>query len=158
MSEPRMYDCRGLHPLRKPCVCGHEIGRITHANGQDVVRCAKCGKWQYNAPKTETGRKGRSLQTTHKAIKPKQRYRILSMAGGKCMLCGKRDCELHVDHAISVKDGHAAGLTDEVINSDDNLMALCAECNLGKGDGTLPLNILIAALRSRATKRNQGIE
>jgi len=76
------------------------------------------------------------------------------------VICGKKDSELHVDHAISVKDGHAAQLSDEILNSDENLLALCAECNLGKGNHVLPLRILIAALiaRTKATESEDESE
>ena len=140
------------YKLRRPCVCGNEFGYIVTNNGQDTVWCSACKRWQYNAPKTETGREPRTVQTTHKAIKPKQRYRIIEAANGRCVLCGKKDVELHIDHAISVKDGHAAQLPDEILSSDDNLLAMCAECNLGKGNHVLPLRILIAALIARTKK------
>ena len=61
--------------LRKPCKeCGHRYGSIDTRGGQDCVYCGKCDAYQYNAPKTETGRKPRSLSTTHALIKPKQRW------------------------------------------------------------------------------------
>jgi len=114
-------------------------------NGQDCIVC-HCGRWQYNAPKTETGRVVRSVSTTHKAIKPKQRYRILERANRCCELCRKPNRGLHVGYAISVDDGHKAGLSDELINSDENLLALCDECNLGQGSLTLPIRILVGIL------------
>ena len=51
------------HTLRSPCSCGSTEGTIRESGGQDVVRCAKCATYQYNAPRVETGRKIRSLAT-----------------------------------------------------------------------------------------------
>lgn len=137
-------------PLRRECSrCQGTEGRIEQRGGQDCVYCIGCDAWQYNAPRTETGRKVRSVQTTHELIKPKQRYRILARANKCCELCHKSDCLLHVGHAISVDDGHKAGLTDELINSDENLLALCDECNLGQGKLTLPLRVLAGIIIAR---------
>lgn len=43
--------------MRAPCGCGSTWGRITVANGQNVVRCFSCDRFQYNAPKAETGQR-----------------------------------------------------------------------------------------------------
>lgn len=144
------------HPLRKPCIgCGRSDGHLETRNGQDCVYCA-CGRFQYNAPKTETGREVRTVSTVHEAIRPKKRARILLRANGQCELCGKRDCNLHVGHLIGVKCGLASGLTEAEINDDENLCSLCDECNLGIGDDVVPLRLAIAMLKAR--KRNQGID
>lgn len=135
--------------MREKCAsCGGSFGELEIRNGQDCIICY-CGRWQYNAPKTESGRGVRTVTTTHKAIKPKQRYRILERANRCCELCRKVGGELHVGHAISVKDGHEIGLSDDLINSDENLLALCDECNLGAGRKSLPLRILAGIIISR---------
>ena len=136
--------------MRAPCkTCGSEYGEIRTTNGQDVVYC-RCGKYAgYNAPKTETGRAVRSTTTVHEAIKPKPRYRILERATGKCELCGKRDCNLHVSHLISVEAGLRANMSDAEINSDENLCAMCDECNLGMGSTPIPLRLAIAMVLAR---------
>lgn len=137
------------YAMRTPCIaCGHEWGSITHKNGQDCVYCGGCGKFQYNAPKTETGRAVRSVSTTQEAIKPKQRTRIVERATGRCEICGSRS-ELHVGHILSVADGHRYGLTDDVINSDENLICACAQCNLGGGKATISLRLAVAILTAR---------
>jgi 5-methylcytosine-specific restriction endonuclease McrA len=128
------------YKMRAPCAkCGQELGAVTTKSNQDVVRCAQCDAYQYCAPKTETGRAPRTVQTTHEAIKPKQRARILERASSKCELCGAIDKPLHVGHMLSVEAGHAEGLSDDAINSDDNLAALCDECNLGLGAKTVEI-------------------
>lgn len=135
--------------MRVPCVsCGHNFGSIENRNGQDVVLCGDCGKYQYCAPKTETGRAVRTVKTTHAAISPKQRMRIIERANGRCEICGTRG-NVHVGHVISVIDGHRLGLGDDVLNSDENLICECEECNLGGGAQTLPLRMFVAILRSR---------
>lgn len=140
-------------PLRKQCLCGSTTGTIETRNGQDCVLCVSCGKWHFNAPKTDTGRTVRSIQTTHQAIKPKQRSRIIERANRRCERCGKSidqsSTGLHVGHILSVEEGHKQGLSDDVINSDENLISECDECNLGHGGGVLPVRLLIALLNAR---------
>lgn len=41
--------------MRAPCKCGHAIGKITRLCGQDLMHCEKCKRYQYNAPRSETG-------------------------------------------------------------------------------------------------------
>ena len=134
--------------LRDPCACGSSVGTILTKNGQDTVRCLGCDRWQYNAPKTETGRKARSVSTVHEAIKPAQRARIILRSSGFCELCGASG-NLHVGHIVSVDDGLAHGLSDREINDDENLATMCEECNLGLGAQTLPLRLAISILRAR---------
>lgn len=145
--------------MRKPCAyCGSERGSIRTKSGQDCVFC-ECGRHQYNAPKTETGRDIRSVTTVHADIKPKQRMRILLRANGRCEVCGKSGTEatIHVGHIVSVKVGLAAGLTEEVLNDDENLMSMCDECNLGLGSEPMPIRFLIRVLMERITFNRKSI-
>lgn len=144
--------------MRKPCVkCGGHEGEVRTRGAQDCVFCKNCDAFQYNAPRTETGKAIRTVTTIHNGIKPKQRARVLVRANCACELCGKRlsgtHVELHVGHFLSVKDGFEMGLPDDEINDDENLFAVCAECNLGLGSETLPvrlvMNILMARLRMK---------
>lgn len=133
------------YPLRQPCRhCGCARGRIEARGGQDCVFCLDCDKFLYNAPRTETGKEQRTVTTIHNGIKPKQRTRILTRANFRCEFCGAADRILHVDHLIPVKVGLEEGLTDEQINSDDNLAASCEECNLGRAGDLLPLRSIVA--------------
>lgn len=139
--------------MRKPCrCCLCDEGRISTAGGQDRVYCVGCGQWQYNAPKTETGRATRSLKTTHELIKPSLRWRIIERAGGVCEACKRSPAGsegLQVGHVVSVEDGHKYGLTDMQINSEENLIAQCAECNSGASSRTIPIWMLIAIVKAR---------
>jgi hypothetical protein len=45
------------------------------------------------------------------------------------------------------------GLTEIEINDDENLAALCEECNLGLGDETVPLRLAIAMVLARVRNR-----
>lgn len=156
LESPGFQDGNEKYRMRSPCSrCGGELGRIETRNGQDCVFCAKCGKHQYNAPKTETGRKTRSVSTTHEGVSPKQRARILERATGRCELCGSRT-DLHVGHLLSVVEGHARGLTDQEINSDENLSAMCSACNLGVGRQVVPLRLAIAMVLARVRPLPQG--
>jgi 5-methylcytosine-specific restriction endonuclease McrA len=58
------------------------------------------------------------------------RYKILSRDRFRCSICGRSPANdlsvnLHVDHVLPVAAG---GKTRE-----ENLRALCADCNIGKG-------------------------
>ena len=135
------------HPLREPCrQCGGMVGRIVPAGGQNVVRCRDCGRAAFNAPKTETGESPRTLQTI-RHVPPSQRTRILERALGRCELCASTQM-LTIAHFLSVKDGFN-NLTDAQINSDENLIALCAECNSGQSHRTGPLWLFAAILYRR---------
>jgi hypothetical protein len=132
--------------MRAPCkACKSETGKVVQNGGQNVVRCYWCGTFAYNAPKTETGERKRSVTTVHNGIKPKQRARVFLRANARCEFCGigAEQTVLHVQHLISVDDGIAEGLTDDEINHMDNLAALCEECNLGLSKQTVPLLMIL---------------
>ncbi len=136
------------YKLRKPCTaCGGETGEIRTKNGQDCVWCW-CGKYQYNAPRVETGRKPRTVLSVHEGITAKTRARIITRATGRCEMCGDRG-NLHVGHIISVKAGLAGGLTEVELNDDENLSCLCEACNLGMGREPIPLRFALAMLMAR---------
>jgi 5-methylcytosine-specific restriction endonuclease McrA len=139
--------------LRIPCrFCGSDEGHIRVSGGQDCVICCGCERWQINAPKTETGRAARSLRTTHELIKPSLRWKIIERAGGVCESCKRSPAGsegLQVGHVVSVEDGHKYGLTDRQINSEENLIAQCAECNSGASSRTIPIWMLIAIVKAR---------
>jgi hypothetical protein len=140
--------------MRKACACGSEYGEIRDRGAQDCVFCV-CGKFQYNAPRTETGKQVRTVSTVHSCIKPKLRARVLMRATGRCELCGKQpgdNASLHVGHLLSVKAAMDAGLSDAEINDDSNLAAMCDECNLGLGQEPVPLRLAVALVLSRARR------
>jgi hypothetical protein len=134
--------------------CGGTTGVIVTKGPQDTVRCDSCDRYLYCAPKTETGRAVRSTSTVHAAIRPKQRSRIIERANARCERCGKpaamSTTGLHVGHILSVADGLNHGLTEDIINSDDNLIAECDECNSGHGAGSLPVRLFVTLLMARA--------
>ena len=135
--------------LRSNCKCGGIEGEIRATNGQNCVYCLDCGRFQYNAPKTETGDKARTIATSHESIKPKTRAKILMRATGRCEICGKTTGVLHVGHLLSVEDGIAYGLKDSEINCEENLACMCEECNLGIGKESVPLRLAAAIIVRR---------
>jgi 5-methylcytosine-specific restriction endonuclease McrA len=135
------------HPMRAECSkCRSTDGILITVGGQDTVRCAKCDTYCYNAPRTETGRPARSLRTRPQ-VRPSQRKRILERDRRACFACNRSDRPLELGHIISVHEGRAQGLSDAELFHDDNLVALCPECNSGQGSATMPLPFLVAVLR-----------
>lgn len=149
----------GTFVMRRPCGdgdpkrgCGWPDGVIREKNGQDVVFCAACSRYQYNAPRVETGRAIRSVTTVHNGIKPKQRARIILRACGACELCHACDRPLHAGHLLDVDDGLKAGLTESDLNCDDNLAAMCDECNIGLSNEPIPTRLFVALLLTHRRK------
>lgn len=138
--------------MRAPCVsCCCTDGVVIERNGQDTVRCVGCDKFQYNAPRTETGRAQRTNETVHAGIKAGQRSRILMRAMSRCERCGAHgpDTILHVGHILSVEYGLRFSVPDEELNHDENLMCLCESCNLGMGPEPMSLRVALSILRAR---------
>jgi 5-methylcytosine-specific restriction endonuclease McrA len=63
-------------------------------------------------------------------LKPKTKFEVLQRDGFCCVYCGRKapDVQLHVDHVVPVSGGGS--------NDLKNLVAACAECNVGKGKRT----------------------
>lgn len=139
------------HELRTPCKgCGGTAGVIEPRNGQDCVFCVWCSTYQYNAPRTETGREVRKL--TRGPLKTKLKTAVWIRAGRRCELCGtpvEATNGLAIDHMLSVEDGKALGLSEAQLNNIENLAAMCEECNSGKGRTTLPLWLVVNILKAR---------
>lgn len=140
--------------LRSACQCGSVTGTITTRSNQDVVHCDDCGRYQYCAPRSETGRAVRSLRT-RATMKPSKRARIIVRDNGTCVLCHRADLPLEVGHLISVDEGRLQGLTDEQLDDDENLAAMCAPCNSGLSSETVPLRLLAAVLVVRLRRAEE---
>jgi len=108
-------------------------GFIAENNGQDVVRCSACNRYQYNAPRVETGRKVRTL-ASREGVPVGQRSRILDAHDHCCIACGRRppDIRLELDHIIPRDVAAKFDILDDLIDSPANLAPLCAECNSGR--------------------------
>lgn len=142
--------------MRKGCrVCGHDLGYIEHRNGQDVMLCAKCGSYQYCAPKSETGRATTSTRS-RADIKPKVKARVLARHGHQCVSCGRSPAVhgvvLDIDHLVPVALAKKHDLHDEIIDSEWNLVPTCAECNRGKQDdlNAVSVQLIYRVLRMKA--------
>lgn len=141
----------GHHPLRKPChQCGGEKGKIIEKGAQDTVRCLGCNTFQYNAPRAETGKEVRHVKT-RELLKPGFRAEILARDNGRCVLCGTgaKSEPLHVGHLLSIVEGKKLGLTEDDLNVEENLAAMCDACNLGLSQKTLPLRLWASILMGR---------
>ena len=140
--------------LRHPC-CDQTTGVIRVAGGQNVVRCAVCGLAKFNAPKAETGETQRSTQS-NPLRRPVDKARILERDGMMCVACGanpQMGVLLQVGHILSIKDAAQFValklLTEDDVNSDENLAAMCEECNGGLSAMSLNLRLFAAILIRR---------
>lgn len=152
------------HDMRRPCPnCGFTLGVLAKSGHQNTVRCAKCGNFAYNAPKTETGERARTVKTLRDRMSPSQQARILNRDHGRCLLCGSPD-NLTIGHLLSIADGHAVGALESELNDDANLAAMCEGCNAGLGRRSvstrtfviLTLRILQAEIRRSRSGRDRG--
>lgn len=135
--------------MRAACArCGCVRGLVQEKNGQDVVRCLECGAHCYNRPKTESGKPQRSVRTRPE-IKPSTKVRILERDNYACVMCHASDRVLHVGHLLSVLDGRRLGATDEELFDDENLAAMCEECNLGLAENSVSLRLVFLILIAR---------
>ena len=120
------------HEARDPCgTCGITDAVLIPRNGQNTVRCQKCGRLLYNAPKTDTGETPRTASTLRRDVKAGQQARILDRDNGRCVLCGRSDEPVTIGHLLSVQDGYALGADAKLLGDDANLAAMCEGCNLG---------------------------
>jgi hypothetical protein len=97
-----------------------------------VNRDIEQGEQEAAAPRAKDPTPQKSRQEDQRSIPIGLRYKVLRRDRFRCVICGRSpatdlDCHLHVDHITAFSRG---GKTRE-----DNLRSLCAECNLGKGDG-----------------------
>ena len=67
------------------------------------------------------------IARTPRTVPARMRYRVLERDGHKCSSCGAtaQEAKLHVDHIVPYSKGGETTM--------DNLRALCADCNIGKG-------------------------
>jgi hypothetical protein len=117
-------------------------------NGQNIGRCTFCEAYQYCVPKHEIGEAAEPV-SRRPDIKPAQRVRILDRDHHTCISCHAADRPLHIGHLLSVDDGRKLGATDNELWSDENLAAVCDECNLGFGRWTVSLRLVYRILQAR---------
>lgn len=139
--------------MRSPCArCGGTGGHAVDKGGQDVVYCATCSTYAYCRPKAESGRPQRSVRTRPE-IKPSTKTRILEQYGHRCVACGNGEATLHIGHLISVdaykRFGEQVGMGEAEVWADENLVAMCEECNLGMGNTVASVSLMLRAQRMR---------
>jgi 5-methylcytosine-specific restriction endonuclease McrA len=144
-----------LFQLRSPCHrCGCESGRIVERGAQDCVYCSGCGTFCYNAPRAETGKEVRHVKT-REAIPPRLRAEVLMRSGPQCELCHSQTRELHVAHMISLDAGRKMGMSEDDLNDEENLCAVCDACNLGIGKQPISLRLATQMVLARIRRRNE---
>ena len=118
----------------------NEIERIKKRN--EEIRKKRLAKRELKKINRENRRKKRKQKRfqTKKKNRPKPlvafyesrewlelRYKVLKEHGRKCMLCGRTDGTMHVDH---IKPRYYYPSLELCFN---NLQVLCKDCNKGKG-------------------------
>ncbi len=145
MSESERLVDQFSHTLREKCSrCGGTTGYIRPTNQQLCLYCTECGKFQYNAPKSEVGLAPESVQST--TIPPALRYLVGERAHWRCEFCGRANDDsprMDVGHLLSRKDCQEANIPTRFVDVLDNLAWLCAECNAGMGSRSLRLHDLL---------------
>lgn len=161
--------------LDPPCpACGGQLGWIENVDGPLVLYCNDCAE-----PLPSPG--GRELQevadtsgilaglaqqplfevpadpsqpsrTSRRAIPVRLRTEVLMRANFRCEWCQSSSAGLQIGHILSVRDGHRLGVPPHVLNSFDNLMVQCEDCNQGLGGESMPTWIVARILQARATK------
>lgn len=90
----RIREEHGLAPGRswisaRPCpTCGGTDARLVERGGQNTIRCTICNVHIYNAPKTDTGQRPRTVRTLRQGVKPGQQARIFDRDLQRCLFCG----------------------------------------------------------------------
>lgn len=147
------------HPLRRPCACGSNDGMVLVKNGQNCLYCSNCRSFTgYNVPAAEMAGRPATNGEIHSRVSSSRRWRIMELQGFRCAAChdgADSGAILHVDHILPVDLREESGLTIEEINSDNNLWALCAECNIGKGTTPMEPRLFAAILRARMAWQNR---
>jgi hypothetical protein len=151
MAEPEYEQ----YKMRAPCSqCGCEFGILRTVGFQDTVKCHQCGLFQYNAPRKETGKPQLHVPMREK-ISPSLRAEVLTRSGCACELCHRMGIPLTVAHLLSLEAGRAAGLSEDELNSEENLSAMCEACNSGIGKNPVPLRVMIAIIQARFSNKKR---
>lgn len=140
-----------VYQLDLPCGCGASLA-IARPNGPHwEARCGTCDRHLKFVSKAELGIKPITAKVIHEGITKGQRLRLLLRANCRCELCGARieEGNFHASHIVPVEYGVKQGLSPSEVNSDENLMALCAPCNQGMSKMVLPLRTMVMVLFAR---------
>jgi len=145
------------YDLRAACGCGGTIGYVVEKNGQALVFCGACDRWQYNAPKKERGLAPSDVRRD--GVTPSVRYRVMERARLRCEFCGASAAEgvMHIGHLLSVEDCRGWGIPDRFVDNFANLAWLCDACNLGMGKRSLELHEALVFLCRRADHDLDGV-
>lgn len=140
--------------MRRPCIyCGHDFGYWVRKALNDCVYCGKCDKYQkYNATREETGQP-RETKRARPALTPSQRSRVFAVSN-TCVVCHRGDVPLEVGHLISVAEGRAMDVPDDLLFSDDNLAPFCEACNSGQSSRSVNTRLMYQCLRIQAAHRD----
>ena len=142
--------------MRGPCQqCGTPDGVLEEVNGQDTP-CAAHGvrRFATTPPRPKlVGKRGRwrSGPTSPRANAPTS----CCATAAHAIICHSTE-RLEVGHLISVADGARFGLDFDLIHSDENLAVMCATCNSGISDETVPIRLIVTAFMVRVNRKQPG--
>jgi 5-methylcytosine-specific restriction endonuclease McrA len=115
-----------------------QIRRLLGGTGaqEQLMRRLRYLRKHYDVPYDKVSKVYRYLgekpeqDTDSGAISGKQRARILNLAKGRCQMCGRSV----TDHGITLQVDHRVPQTWGGLTVDENLWAICVQCNHGKRD------------------------
>ena len=151
-NEPRFPLPDGLRKTHSPCrKCGGTEGFYVMHGPNAVVFCNCGASALYCAGRSEIGLAPRSKRGNHPSFSSATRSRILERDRWTCQECGGRppDVMLEVGHLVSNSEGKAMGMSDGELYADDNLYAVCQECNAGRSTRSVPGVMVLRLMRAR---------
>lgn len=99
----------------------------------------------------------RPSSTERKKLKAGVRTRVSMRARRRCEICGvgQSDGEppLEFGHVLSLEDGLRLGFAAQLLNSEENIVMECFDCNRGHGRETLPLWLVAGIFKARTENR-----
>jgi 5-methylcytosine-specific restriction endonuclease McrA len=135
-------------PLRFDCRCGVSAasgcGFITPNKQHNDLRCIACGAHNTFVSNSDLG--GALPAYQRPKISEGMRLQLFEEADHLCLYHGGPG-DLEAGHCLSVADGRALGMSDDVLFDWWNLCAMCSRCNQALGGRSVKPSTYITLLK-----------